>query len=137
MIVTLVMGSCWLEFIIDLIIDIVTYIHMTTGLSNFYLGMTLIASANTCVDLFVDMALSSTGLEIMAVTGIFSGQMFNLLFGFSLCGVLKIIFTEHQEFHLFRFSDFWTITTQTMILLLVCALIVMLSVYFLLFSYFE
>lgn len=47
------------------------------------------AGANSFVDLFVNKELSAKGYTKMAFLGIFSSQIFNLLFGFGFSMVLK------------------------------------------------
>lgn len=53
------------------------------------MGMTVLGISNSFVDLFIDRALAIQGFEILAVTGIFAGQMFNFLFGFGLSSLMK------------------------------------------------
>lgn len=53
------------------------------------MGMTILGISNSFVDLFIDRAMAIQGLEILALTGIFAGQMFNFLFGFGLSSLLK------------------------------------------------
>jgi Ca2+/Na+ antiporter len=53
------------------------------------MGMTVLGISNSFVDLFIDRALAIQGFEILAITGIFAGQMFNFLFGFGVSSLMK------------------------------------------------
>jgi Ca2+/Na+ antiporter len=55
------------------------------------MGMTILGISNSFVDLFVDRAMAVQGYEILALTGIFAGQMFNFLIGFGVSSVVKSI----------------------------------------------
>ena len=95
------LGFEWLSFILNIVLDITYYVKILTGSSMVFMGMTIIAMANTFIDLFMDSILSKQGYEIMAVTGIFAGQMFNFLLGFSISGILRFILGNRENFHLF------------------------------------
>lgn len=86
---TIAAGVEWLEFIVTLMIDILNFIQFLTDFSDLVMGMTILGISNSFVDLFIDRAMAIQGFEILALTGIFAGQMFNFLFGFGLSAILK------------------------------------------------
>lgn len=53
------------------------------------MGMTIIGIGNSSVDLLVTVQLSHDGNEIMALSGIMGGQLFNLLIGFGLSLIFR------------------------------------------------
>lgn len=55
-----------------------------SGFSKVFLSLSLLSLGNSLGDLFVDTALAKKGHAVMAVTGVFSGQLFNLMIGFAL-----------------------------------------------------
>lgn len=94
-------GVEWLNFIVQLMIDMLNFLQALTGFSDLIMGMTILGISNSFVDLFVDRAMALQGLEILAVTGIFAGQMFNFLFGFGLSALLRFFGKTEAKFHLF------------------------------------
>jgi Ca2+/Na+ antiporter len=63
----------WVYVSSNLLMDFLTFITAMTNLSSIFLGLTLLSLGNSLNDYFVDGALAAKGLELMAVTGIFSG----------------------------------------------------------------
>ena len=128
----------WLDMIITLTIDMLNFVQLMTGFSSLIIGMTILGVANSCVDLFVNRALSLQGYDVLALTGLFAGQMFNFLFGFSLnCfsrsmgpGTVTVMVDkennitklEHKKFHLFSIDGFFTDKVEAMTgLTLICS----------------
>ncbi len=67
------------------------------------MSMTILGIGNSTVDLFVDRELSVQGLEILALTGLIGGQMFNFLVGFGLSEIKSFFIgtEDQQKFSLF------------------------------------
>lgn len=94
-----VAGSlAWINLIIGLIIDVLELLQTISGLPALVLGMTIMAVGNSCTgiyvndpDMTVDPTLAAEGHELMAITGIFAGQMFNFLLGFSISCFMKTL----------------------------------------------
>jgi len=63
----------YLEFIINVLLDLVYYIQVNINATDMFMGMTILAISNTFVDMFVNGSLASQGYEIMAITGLFGG----------------------------------------------------------------
>lgn len=97
-------GVEWLQFVVQLMIDMLNFLQALTGFSDLIMGMTILGISNSFVDLFVDRAMALQGLEILAVTGIFAGQMFNFLMGFGASALLKYFRKVDSKFHLFSFD---------------------------------
>jgi len=93
-----------LQFVVQLMIDMLYFLQALTGFSDLIMGMTILGISNSFVDLFVDRAMALQGLEILAVTGIFAGQMFNFLVGFGVSALLKYFRKVDSKFHLFSFD---------------------------------
>jgi Ca2+/Na+ antiporter len=49
------------------------------------------------VDLLVETSLSGQGYQLMAITGVFSSQLFNILVGFSTCSFIKAFRAKHSD----------------------------------------
>lgn len=98
-----------MEFIINFILDLMKYLQIVLGATDIFMGMTMLAASNTFVDMFVNGALASQGYEIMAISGLFGGQMFNFLFGFSL-GCLRKFFgsSTFKTFNLYQASTLFS-----------------------------
>lgn len=72
----------WVNLMANAFQDILVMIQIVSGLPNAYLGLTLLAWGNSVPDFFVDYSLSKQGYGQMAISGVFAGQLFNLLVGF-------------------------------------------------------
>ena len=103
---TIVVTIFYLEFIINMLLDLVYYIQIMIDATDIFMGMTILAISNTFVDMFVNGALAQQGYEIMAITGLFGGQMFNFLIGFSI-GCLRKYFgsNKFKEFSLYKIHE--------------------------------
>jgi len=118
--ITIVTGLFWLDFLVSLIVDAISFVQLWTNASDLYLGMTFLGLSNSSVDLFVDYLLARRGLEVMAITGVFSGQMFNLLLGFGLSCIMQALSGHDNNFHIFD----WTSLTSSKSSLMVFSIIV-------------
>ena len=85
------------------------------------MGMTVIAMANSFIDLFIDAILSKQGHGLMAITGIFAGQMFNFLLGFSISGILRFLVGDRGTFNLYSPSTIFRKMKESMVALLLVA----------------
>ena len=86
---TILQGLFWMKQVVSLLIEALELIKLLTGFSSLVVGLTIMAIGNSCSDLTVDVALAKQGLQVMAVTGIFSGQLFNFLLGFSVSSIIS------------------------------------------------
>ena len=75
------MAVVWLGFLCDINVSIISSITKLYNLSEIFCSLTVLGLGNTIGDLFVDMSLSKNGYEVMAFTGIFVGQLTNVLIG--------------------------------------------------------
>ena len=105
MVVSIITGILWLEFLVDFLIDMVVFVQIMTGRSELFMGMTVLAISNSTIDMFVGGSLASQGYEIMAIIGVFAGQMFNFLFGFGLACFIKFFgSSKFKTFNLYKIS---------------------------------
>eukprot|EP01016_Furgasonia_blochmanni_P041034 TRINITY_DN5286_c0_g2_i1.p1 TRINITY_DN5286_c0_g2~~TRINITY_DN5286_c0_g2_i1.p1 ORF type:complete len:370 (+),score=111.77 TRINITY_DN5286_c0_g2_i1:511-1620(+) len=98
----LIAGVAMLNFLATFLIDYLKFVEVVSGLPSTFIGMTLIAWGNSAPDLFNDIALAKVGLSLMAVTGVFAGQLFNLLFGFGVVLLRQTLELGPAEFGLFN-----------------------------------
>ena len=102
MVVSIAIGIIWLELLVDLLIDMVVFIQIMTQRSELFMGMTILAISNSTIDMFVGGSLAAQGYEIMAIMGVFAGQMFNFLFGFGLVCFIKFFGpSKYKTFNLY------------------------------------
>ena len=71
-----------MKFIFRFEILTIKLIRVLTGINDTFLAITLIAVGNSTGDLFALYSLAKKGYSILAMTGIYSSQLFNLLVGF-------------------------------------------------------
>lgn len=120
-----------MDFLVNLTLDILNFLQALTGFSDVFMGMTILGISNSCVDLFINMALSDQGYEIMAVTGLFAGQMFNFLTSLGVSFVLKYFTAKKaSNFILFTLDGIKTDREQLMTFVIVsAALVILVSLY--------
>jgi sodium/potassium/calcium exchanger 6 len=116
---TLVSGIYWLDFIVNVIIDIISYIQIYTNASDLYLGMVLLGIGNSSIDTLVDYTLAKKGFEVMAITGVFCGQMFNLVVGFALSCLTRGVKDFSRIYKLFSLSSVLNTKDEFMVLLII------------------
>lgn len=81
-IIAFVVSVLWVNLMASIFQDVLFMVQIISGLPSAYLGLTLLAWGNSVSDFFVDFSLSRQGYAQMAVSGVFAGQLFNLLVGF-------------------------------------------------------
>lgn len=118
LLLTGVTSIVWMDFMVGIINDIVDFVQVWTGASDPYLGMTFFGIGNSIVDFFVDVTLARKGYQIMAITGIFGGQMFNLLIGFGLSAMIRGFKDTNLRFHLFNWNEVFTSKEPTLVIIL-------------------
>ena len=80
----IIMSIIWIRFAAELLVDLLILFKIASGLPTSFIGLTVLAWGNSFNDYFVDVALAKKGRGIMAVSGIFGGQFFNMQIGFGL-----------------------------------------------------
>lgn len=80
----LIMSVFWIYQIAKILLDFLNFFALNSRLNQVFMGSTLLAWGNSVGDYFSNSAVSKQGFAVMAVTGCFSGQLFNLLVGFGL-----------------------------------------------------
>lgn len=79
---TFALSAVWLMFIVNCFMDFLSMITIISGMPLNYLSLTMLAWGNSLDDFFVDYQICKSGHGPMAVTGVYAGQLFNLLIGF-------------------------------------------------------
>ena len=98
-----------IEFMVHSIIDIVEFVRVSTQRSELFMGMTVMASTDTFFDMCITASLAAGGYEVMAVTGLFAGQMFNFLVGFGISCVIKYLGpSPYKKFNLYEWGNMET-----------------------------
>jgi sodium/potassium/calcium exchanger 6 len=67
---------------VGVLINLLELVQLLTNINSVFLGLTLIAWANTIGDYLSITAFAKKGRASTAVSGVFSGQLFNFLIGF-------------------------------------------------------
>lgn len=83
-IISCVMAVLWIYIEANFVMDFLQFVQYISGWSKVFLSLSLLSLGNSLGDLFVDTALAKKGYGVMAMTGVFSGQLFNLMIGFAL-----------------------------------------------------
>jgi len=91
----------WIHFVAEMLMDYLAIVQIISDLPPNFIGLTILAWGNSSNDFFVDVALAKKGLGIMAMSGIFAGQFFNLTVGFGLVLIKKTISGTPITFNLF------------------------------------
>ncbi|CAD8100363.1 unnamed protein product [Paramecium primaurelia] len=102
-----ILGSLvWIFFLSGLLIDFLQFWAIITELNKTFLGFSLIAMGNVLPDCITLVQLAEQGYAIMALNGIYFGQMFTNLIGFSVA-FLKQNFVNSGpiKFNLFSIID--------------------------------
>ena len=73
----------------SILMDFMMLFKNVTGLNDLVLSIVILSIGNSLNDLYVDTELAKRGFGITAITGIFSGQFYNMAVGFSLNCVLS------------------------------------------------
>lgn len=106
LIVSSVLSVFWIHVGARMVFDLLTFISHITNSSKTFISLTLLALGNSVGDLFVNTSIAKRGFGVMAITGIFSGQLLNLLIGFSLSSIVSMFRKGmHQEFGGERFLE--------------------------------
>eukprot|EP01016_Furgasonia_blochmanni_P018475 TRINITY_DN2096_c0_g2_i4.p2 TRINITY_DN2096_c0_g2~~TRINITY_DN2096_c0_g2_i4.p2 ORF type:complete len:183 (+),score=24.87 TRINITY_DN2096_c0_g2_i4:118-666(+) len=103
----------WINLFANLLMDYLRLIEILTELPSAFLGMTLIAWGNAVADAMAIIALAKIGLSVMSVTGVYAGQLFNLVIGFGLM-LVRQTYKEPKQFDLYN-AD----TTEHMLTLII------------------
>ena len=82
--ISLIVAVIWVRVVADLVIDLLMLLKVASGLRTNFIGLTVLAWGNSASDFFVDGAIAKKGHGVMAVSGILSGQFFNLQIGFGM-----------------------------------------------------
>lgn len=121
----LIVSALWLNLIANCFMDFLSLITVISGLPLNYLSLTMLAWGNSLDDFFIDYVIAKSGHGKMAVTGVYGGQLFNLLIGFGGAMVMQssknTIIPDVFDFS----SGDSTVKTQNLLtIILLCSLLV-------------
>jgi Ca2+/Na+ antiporter len=86
----------WLEFISNLVVDILGLISVMIGIDSAYLGITFLAWGNSVGDMVANYVVTKRGYAKMAIVGCFAGPFFNFCFGIGLSMIKEGIKAKHE-----------------------------------------
>lgn len=84
-------GILWAEFLTTILIDFLRMIGLLTNLSSTYLVLTVIAIGNALPDALTTIAIARKGEAIMGITGGIAGQLLGILVGFGLAMIKRTL----------------------------------------------
>ena len=84
-----IMSILWIYVLASILMDFMMLFKNATGFNDLVLSIVILSIGNSLNDLYVDTELAKRGFSITAVTGIFSGQFYNMAVGFSLNCILS------------------------------------------------
>ncbi|KAL4435980.1 hypothetical protein ABPG74_022215 [Tetrahymena malaccensis] len=90
----------------QVLVDFINFFQVVTRMNKTFLGMTVLAWGNSATDYFLNSSLASIGYGVMAATGCFAGQAFNLFLGF---GFAMIFYSKSENNSLSVFSGSGTL----------------------------
>lgn len=99
------MALLWMEAGCGVALDAVAFVREEAATSNVLAGMTAVAGVNSMIDVFVDGALARDGYAVMAIVGLFSGQMFNILIGLSINCIITFFVSEYPVIQLYSIQN--------------------------------
>ena len=79
---TFIISILWLNLLASCFMDFLSLMTVISGMPLNYLSLTMLAWGNSLDDFFIDYFIAKSGHGVMAVTGVYAGQLFNLLLGF-------------------------------------------------------
>lgn len=77
-----ILTIAWLTLVVGVLINLLELVQLLTNINPVFLGLTALAWANCIGDYMSVNAFAKRGRAATAVSGIFSGQLFNFLIGF-------------------------------------------------------
>ncbi|EAR85856.3 sodium calcium exchanger protein (macronuclear) [Tetrahymena thermophila SB210] len=82
-----------LSVIAQVLVDFINFFQLLTSMNKTFLGMTLLALGNSATDFFTNSQLAKVGYGVMALTGCFAGQAFDLYLGFGFA----LVFSSYKQ----------------------------------------
>jgi len=102
--ITLIVSIFWLNLITALVVDFLTFIQIVTGLSLYFLSITILAWGNSLEDFFVNYAISRKGFGKVALGGVYGSQIFAILIGFG-GGIFRLALKKTILLNIYDFSS--------------------------------
>jgi len=119
---TFVVAAFWLSLIVTCFMDFLSLLTLISGLPLTYLSLTMIAWGNSFDNFFIDYVISKSGHGKLAVTGVFSGKIFNLLVGFGIALLIQSL-SGCVKLNLYDFSSRVNVLSNLLVGLIIFAII--------------
>jgi len=122
---TLVISVFWLNLVSSLIVDFLMYIQIVTGLSLYFLSITILAWGNSLEDYFVNYAIAKNGHGKTALGGVYGSQIFAIMIGFG-GGLFRLALKAPIKLALYDFGEGGNVRENIMTLVLLGSTILVL-----------
>jgi Ca2+/Na+ antiporter len=121
----------WLNMLSQVYLDMVEFIGVVLNLDKAFIGMVLRAIGNCMPDLITVALYCRQTEKMMIVSTAFTGQLFNILFGFGLIMLKFTLINGPQPFDLFQINKFgeYLLELRMMIILLITMAVTMIYSY--------
>ena len=103
-ILSLIISIIWTKIISTILIDLLKFVSITTGISNTYLGLTIISIGNVLADGLTIIEIAKKGNIYMCLTGAIAGQILSVLVGFGISMLVRNL-ESGREVEFFVFDD--------------------------------
>ena len=115
----------WLEFISDIVVDILGVFSLMVDVDPAYLGITFLAWGNSIGDMVANFGVAKRGLANMAIVGCFAGPFFNMCIGLGISMLIQNLGSGSAEFKLANRDSLLSMTVAwPLILLLLVQMVV-------------
>jgi len=101
--ITLVISVFWLNMVSTLVVDFLMFVQKVTGLSLYFLSITILAWGNSLEDYFVNYAIAKNGRGKTALGGVYGSQIFAIMIGFG-GGLVRLALKENVKLGLYNFT---------------------------------
>lgn len=88
------MSILWINWISNVLIDLLGLLGLMFGIPSAYLGLTILAWGNSVGDTVANYGVAKRGLARMAIVGCFAGPFFNLCIGLGLAMTVQNLKTK-------------------------------------------
>jgi Ca2+/Na+ antiporter len=93
-----------------MLLNLLELFQVVTSINSVFLGLTLLAFGNSIgginikfkIDYFSIVAFAKQGKGMTSIAGVYSGQLFNLLFGLGISMLLRSIKKGYSNYKKFR-----------------------------------
>jgi sodium/potassium/calcium exchanger 6 len=102
-IASMIVSVLWLVLVSTLLVDFLAFIQVISGLSIYFLSITLLAWGNSLADFFINYSIANKGFGKTAMGGVYGSQVFVILVGFG-GGLFRMTLEQSVSLHLYDFK---------------------------------